>query len=299
MSTTSEQRQEIQPVTLEPGIYSGISNSQYHADKESYSSSIIKLMGVPAEAKYAMDNPNEFKEAYRIGSAIHKFILEPDDFAAEFLTGIDCARRSKADKQAWADWYSEHGADGDNVVDRPAAEWNGMFVAQTSKHMVTPEEIQNIGLMAESVKSNPNAVQLLEDGLSEQSIYWVDKETGLRLRVRPDYLNDDFTSDLKSIDSLHDYAIDRAIANLSYDIQEQMYSDGVMNVTGEYRPFLFIFIQKKPPFMVRVIGLSEACKTRGWEKYRANVNTLSKCLESNEWYGLPDDLNHQLFQKTW
>jgi len=274
---------------MKPGIYDGISNTDYHADKDSYSSSIIKLMDVPSVAKYNIDNPGEYKDCFRIGGAIHKHVLEPADFAKEFLTGIDTPRRSAADRSDWAKWFYANGGDGDHITAHKATEWNGMFEASTGKHMVTPAEIEEIKLMGESVFSNSNAKQLLEGGKAEQSIYWQDKETGLNLRCRPDFLSS-FCSDLKSCQSAKPGAVSREIVNRGYHISAAMYQEGVSAATGACTPFTFIFIEKTPPYLCAVYCLDDDSQRLGYETFRKYLNKLAKCLESDEWPGLEDNL---------
>lgn len=289
---------------LEPqarhGIISGLSNAEYHADKTSYSSSLIKLLDCPAKAKHYMDNGSEYKDAYRLGTAIHTLVLEPEKFDSEFLTGIDCARRSKDDKAEWAAFYKEHGFCGayDWVINNPASTWNGQFSKETGKHIVSNDEISDLHEIRDAVYANPDALELLEKGAAEQSIYAQDPETGLRLRVRPDFLSEaGFISDLKSIPDVDDWSIDKAIANYGYDLSQAMYQHVTQLATGEWLPYCFIFVSKSKPAMCRVIALSEESAQKGWEKYQANKAKLAECLSTGEWSGWPNDLNRTLFQR--
>lgn len=280
------------------GIFDNISNAEYHAppkpdEDPSYSSSIVKMMEIPALARYEMDAPQEYKECYRMGSAIHKFVLERADFESEFLTGIDCARRSKADKEEWAAWFYEHGADGDHITSHKAAEWNGLFEQLSGKSMVTPEEITKISMMAESVMRNPMAAKLLTGGKAEQSIYWQDEETGLYLRCRPDYLGR-FCSDLKSTQDAREAEFLRSAYRMGYHVSAAMYTDGIQQVTGEHHPFLFIAIEKTPPFLCAVYGLDDYSAERGWSIYQEFKLRLAECLVTGKWEGLPNNLRATL-----
>lgn len=281
-----------QPVTGR--IIRNLSNGDYHGDKNTYSSSLIKKMDVPARAKAYMDNPPEYKETLNIGSAIHKWILERDQFREDFLIGINAARRSKDDKQLWADWYTSKGADGEKVIDRPAADWNTEFERQTGKHMVTPDTLREITAMAESVASNETAVELLTGGESEISMYWRNEATGLDLRIRPDYLSQSFISDLKSAADVSDYMITRAIKNFGYHLSQAMYQDGVKQVTGEWLPFLFIFVEKEAPYICRVIALDDTAASAGWDLYQQNMLKLKQCLDTGIWESLPNNLEFSL-----
>lgn len=279
------------------GIVSDLSNADYHADKTSYSSSLIKLMSCPAKAKHYMDNGSEYKDVFRLGTAIHTLVLEPEKFDSEFLIGIDCARRSKDDKTQWAAWYREHGWTGayDFVMNNPAASWNPAFIEATGKNLVTPAEIDELKAMAESVLVNANARELLEKGEAEQSVYWQDEETGLNLRCRPDFLNTaGFISDLKSCDSASRPAVMSKIYNLGYHISDALYRDGVYHATGEWMPFLYIFIEKQAPYQCVVYSLDDASMELAHNQYRENLRTLARCLERDEWPGYDDKLDLRL-----
>ena len=252
-------------------------------------------MAVPAEARYYMTTPHEPKDTYRIGGAAHKYVLERDDFEAEFLTGISCDRRSKADKMAWGDWFSAHGADGDDITQgNPAAQWNGLFEQQTGMCMVKPEEIETIKLMSESIMRNDNAAELLSQGEAESSIFWTDEATGLPLKVRPDYLSNAFISDLKTCDSVHDHNITRAITNYGYAISAEMYKEGCYELMGKWMNFLYIFIEKSEPYACRVIALDDEAQDAAFKQYEILKLRLAECLATDTWPGLDDNLQFSL-----
>lgn len=279
---------------MKTGIYDNIKNDDYHSNDGHYSSTLIKKMEIPALAKHHMEAPQEHKECYRIGSAIHSYVLEPSVFQREFLIGLDIGRKSKADRMQWAQWFSDNGADGYYINDLPAAEWNGEFSRQTGKHIITPDEINKISAMAKSVFANKNAAILLEGGDSEQSVYWEDDDTGLGLKVRPDYINERFITDLKSCLSIKDEAINRAFATLDYGVSQSMYQDGVNKVTGKWKPFVFLFIDKNPPYLCRVIALDDFSQEHSWEKYQKLKSSLADCIKNNKWPTLEDNMKYAL-----
>lgn len=272
---------------MKSGIYPGISNKYYHAS-EGFSSTLIKKMSVPAIAKHHMDNPPEFKDCFRIGTAIHTYILEPSTFYDEFLTGISVGRRGKADREEWSQWFFEHGADGDHIVSHKASEWNGMFEAETGKRMVTPDEIDAIKMMAASVQANPDAMKLLDGGIAEASCYWQDEETGLHLKCRPDYLSG-FVSDLKSCASALPHMVSRTMHQHGYHISQAVYLDGIMHATGQYREFVFIFIEKTAPYLCACYRLDDESAELGYRQYRANLLRLAECLNTDKWPGLENN----------
>ncbi len=267
------------------GIFPDISNTDYHADKESYSSSLIKKMDIPAMAKHTMNNPSEYKDCYRIGTAIHTFLLEPHLFEKEFFTGISCAKRSKDNRNEWASFFIDKGADGYGITALPAAEWYAEFQKQTGRSILSPDEIQSIKGMAESVGKNPRAMELLTNGEAEQSIYWTDKETGLNLRVRPDFLNH-CCSDLKSVQSAKPQFFAKKAFDLGYHISQAMYQDGILQVTGEFKEFKFICVEKTGPYLNAVHAFNEESAEEGYKQYRSYLNKLAECLNSGKWPGV-------------
>ncbi len=271
------------------GICSDIPNKIYHANDGRYSSTLIKKMAVPAEAKYMMDNGGEYKDCFRFGSAVHKYILEQDSFSQEFLVGINVRRAGKDNKAVWSDWFSANGAEGDSIIDLPADQWNKTFEKATGKNIVLASELDQIKEMAKTVMQNSTAMDLLTGGEAEQSVYWTDKETGLKLKCRPDYLSGSI-SDLKSIALIDDRTIRNQSIRFGYHISAEMYREGVFHVTGEYKRFIFIFINTKPPYFCRTFELSEALAEEGHERYRAGVMKLAECLDSDIWPGYPDKI---------
>lgn len=277
---------------MKEGIFDGISNADYHADKETYSSSLIKLMHTPALAKHAMNEPHEQKEVYRIGTAIHIKVLEPELFTKQFFTGINVPRRGKDNLTEWADFFAIRG--GYNIVDNfTAAEWYGEFEKQTGMSILTPDEIEFINLMAESVSNNKIAFNLLKDGKSEQSIYWTDEETGLNLRVRPDYLGASI-SDLKSTKSAYAPFFAKSAYDLGYHISQAMYQDGIEKVTGEYKDFKFICVEKKEPYLCAVHSFNNESIAFAEKKYREYLRKLASCIDLDYWQGYENKNNLSL-----
>jgi hypothetical protein len=66
---------------LSDGIYTDVSNEQYHSDPNTLSSSGAKLLlppSAPAKFKYLRDHPRQDTDAFRFGRIVHTVILEPD-----------------------------------------------------------------------------------------------------------------------------------------------------------------------------------------------------------------------------
>ncbi|MCU7836133.1 MAG: PD-(D/E)XK nuclease-like domain-containing protein [gamma proteobacterium symbiont of Taylorina sp.] len=271
-----------------------LSNADYHAES-AYGSTSVKQAEVPAVLQYHQNNPQEYKDCFRIGSLIHTCILEPEKLNEEYLTAPNIGKRSKADRESWADWFLEHGAnDVPEIITKPAANWYGEFQKQTGISIVTPDELSKFMQMLHSVQSNSEAVSLLSGGRAEQSLFFTDDETGVNLKVRPDQLNDQFCTDIKSTRNAKPHAFARSIMDFGYHISQAMYLDGIKQVTGRDVQYRYIVIQKDAPYLCVVYQLSDESAEIGRVKYRELLRKLAECLESDQWPGLENNFDLSL-----
>ena len=65
------------------------------------SSDLKKMAKSPAHFRYWKDNPKEDTPSLLFGRAVHKYILEKDDFYKEFAVAPDINRRTKDGKAQW------------------------------------------------------------------------------------------------------------------------------------------------------------------------------------------------------
>ena len=130
--------------------------------------------------------------------------------------------------------------------------------------------------------------------------------------------------DLKTTDDASLEGFSKSIANWRYDVQAPFYLDGLRECLrqsgdkppaegaaelsaywideltgivcrcrpdfwrGEPKNFVFIAVEKKPPYAVAVYVLDEDSMVSGRAQYRANLNTLEQCLIADEWPGYGD-----------
>ena len=89
---------------MEPRVYGGIGNEEYHKGPGLSSSDLKLLARSPLHYKTAKAFHPEETNAMRLGTAVHCAILEPDRIDVEYVLapeGID--RRTKAGKAQWAE----------------------------------------------------------------------------------------------------------------------------------------------------------------------------------------------------
>jgi hypothetical protein len=268
-----------------PKVVDGLSAEAYHADKTSISSSGLRALlnpGCPAQFKYDRDHPQAPKREFDLGNAVHTAVLgEGHDIVI-----VDYPDYKKADARA----------------ERDAAYAAG-------KVPLLPKEKVQVDEMAAAIRRHKDAGPLFAPGMGipERSIYWTDPVTGVRCRVRPDWLivRPEITVivDLKTTTDANPEACSKAIESYSYHQQGALYIDGVQaaGLAPEGARFFFTFVSKKPPYLITVRELSDQDQDIGRGRNEAALRIYRDCIANDEWpdWTGPVDTIPQIGMPTW
>jgi len=271
---------------MKPGIYQGISNADYHGGKGVSKSELDIIDRSPAHYSHSLTAEREQKACFSIGDEAHRMTLEPDE-AHSYILAPTRARRSNADREAWAEWFTANGAAID--TSQAASTWDDAYYKATGRYLLNSEQVAEIENMRDSVMSHPAASELLTGGVAEQSAYWIDEETGLLCRCRPDYHRGPFLVDLKTADDASPRAFARSVAKFRYHVQAAYYADGFNAAGGAVDEFVFVAVEKSPPYAVAVYYLDDDGVQRGRDAYRENLATMKACMESEKWQAFSDE----------
>lgn len=171
--------------------------------------------------------PSETSDALEFGSAFHCAVLEPQRFAAEYVTAPKFDRRTKAGKEGYAAWEAEHA--GKKPLDKADADL--------------------ICRMAEKVDDNPWARDLVGEALHvERGIKWECSETGLPLRARPDAIGSKWVVNLKTAQSADPQEFTRAIARHKYHAQAAMDLEAAAPWMAMDAQHYLLVVEKQPPW---------------------------------------------------
>lgn len=267
-----------------PGCYDGIPSDDYHGreicDGPSISSSGLRMM-LKAPRKYWHDspmNPNRTSKpscsAFEIGHAAHDLVLMGSTgWADRYHRLPEGFSRSATVKQAAA------------IAEANAAEARGLRLL---KH----EDYETVLGMAKAI-SEHSISRALTAGKPEQTLCWKDKETGVWLRCRPDWLPDarKYIPDYKTALSANPEDFARDVANYGYYQQAALYLEGIEAVFGD-RPLDFYFIvqEKASPYLIQPMNLDREALDFGDRLNRDAIRLFAKCLEKNEWPGYAEDI---------
>lgn len=222
----------------------------------------------PAYFKWCEDNPQEPSEDMVLGSAFHKIVLEPETFYDEFAIMPNVDRRTTQGKMKYAEFIIE--ADGKTVI--------------------TQEQYETICGMRDSIMSNPYARKLI-NGNIEQSMYFTDDLTKVECKCRPDVwrkvADRVVITDLKSAKSVMPNDFMRDCVKYHYDLQTAMYREGASKVLGVPKDnidFVFIAVEKKPPYLLNIMQADTYVIQKGEADFREYIGTYKECLETSNWY---------------
>lgn len=145
---------------------------------------------------------------------------------------------------------------------------------------------QKVEDMAEALQRHPVARDLLQGGKPEQSLFWEDEGTGARLRCRPDYAWDDWSTlvDYKTSTTAQPAAFEKAVLNYRYHMQDDFYSQGVISLELHPNPdFVFIVQSKEPPYAVSCIRIDGNTRTLGYHLNRQAIEMFASCQRTGQW----------------
>ncbi len=257
---------------IAPVVIDGLPNEQYQ-DHPALSCSGAKLLlppSCPAKFRWQQDNPPEPREVFDIGTAAHTLVL-------------GC---------------------GDPLWPVYADDWRGKAARdardQARAEGLTPllrKDYDRVHAMASALVCHPLATALLSNGKPEQSIFWMDEQTGVDLRARLDWLPDAcegkrmIAADYKTAESANPDDFSRSAARFGYDLQSSWYRAAV-RATGldEDPAFVFIVQEKEPPYLVSVVELDATADRIGDQQMRRAIDTYHDCTTKDFWSGYADDL---------
>lgn len=215
-----------------------------------------------------------------------------EQFEAEH--GTTYTLGTSVSRQDMATWLNANGVKvtlWSDVVDEWAAN-NG------HRTILSDAEYTLVIAMRDAVMAHPAAARIMRmKGKAEQSIYWRDPITGELCRVRPDWWvpTSSLMADLKTTDDASKEGFARSISKWRYHVQHPFYLDGAnaaIQQAGltlpEQRFFVFIAVEKKPPYNVGVYTLTDESIEVGRTEYLANLSTYSECRASAVWPGYSD-----------
>lgn len=278
-----------------PGIYPNVPNDDYHKSPGISSSGISLILDCPkkywwryvsgkAEKK---DTPN-----MKLGRLVHTLVLEPHTFSDLYFH--DRPDKLKREIEAENPNVSKKEIDRLWAMEKYERE---LFIANNSdKELIADDLLEQATGMADSIKSQPLFQKMMEKGDHhiEDSIMWVDEETGATFRSRPDYYNAFCIIDIKTTKDASPEAFSRSVYQYGYHRQGAMAIDGLNATAGggfnNWDSVVIFVVESEEPYLSAVYLLCDQAIELGRQQYKKGGLIYKDSLENDTWKGYSEQI---------
>ena len=259
---------------MNPGIYSDISDEAYHGGPGISKSGLWTIYTKsPAHYKFA---PHKETNVFSIGKAAHIAILEPETFEARVMKGPEDRRGNK-----WTDSQAE--------------------ATNSGRLLLTSGDYDAGLLMRDAVHADAriNAIITSSNSQVEHSGVWIDEETGVLCKCRPDLYRPDLgiMLDLKSTTDAHPDAFARSVISYGYHTQEAWYSSGYRGLGQNVEGFVFLAVEKIDPFVCALYELPPSIVAEGHAIARKAIAKYAECDAADRWPGYSEGITELTFKR--
>lgn len=253
-----------------------MTEKEYRANPAVSRSQLWKISESPEKFKYELDNPPTPTDALILGQAFHKLVLEPETFSEDFAIAPAVDRRTKEGKAAYVEFIEE----------------------SLGKTVITDDMCEKIIAMSNKINSDPYVKKLLS-GEREKSFFWTDDFTGEACKCRVDCISKigdiPLIVDIKTTTNAETDTFMRHAIKYGYHVQAAMYREGVKANIGTECGFVFIAIEKEPPYSVNIMQADKIFISYGYDIFRDLIGVYHDCKVTNNWYGYlgkSNDINY-------
>lgn len=246
-----------------------MTEKEYRSNPAISRSELFRISESPEKFKYYMENPQNPTPALIFGQLFHKMALDPETLFDEFAVIPDVDRRTKEGKEIYNQFLTD--SEGKTVVDSEMFEKARDMCATLNQNWF---------------------VKTLLSGEREKPFFWTDEMTEEPCKCRVDSIlkkgDKIIVSDLKTTDNAETDAFIRSAIKYGYDFQTGMYLEGVrasLGVPLDKLMFVFIVIEKEPPYSINIMSADSILIQRGYDLFREYIGIYHECKQSGNWYG--------------
>lgn len=249
-------------LTNESQRLDNLPDPDYRAFRAVSKSSLDQFAKSPAHYKHVILDGNRptTTSAMFLGSALDTLLLTPDLFSETYAVVPDIRRGTKA--------------------------WDEFVAQNPGKQLIKIDEMDQIHSMVMSLRKHPEAAKLLTDGTPQVSFKWQDRQSGLLCKGRADYVRGNTVIDVKTTQNAGPNEFSKSIASFRYHVQAAYYLEAMAQTGHKVSDeFLFIAVEKEPPYLVAVYKLDHEALSLGMATFAAELCHLANCLKRDEWPG--------------
>ena len=241
---------------MKTGIYD-ITDEEYFAEDGLNNSYLWRLINkTPAHAQVDYEKT----DAMTLGSAVHLAVLQPEVADKGIIQGPK-DRRGKAWKEAVA------AAEKDSAI------------------LLVEKDYHTCMTMRDKVWQNPTLASILGGSgtIYETAAFF--EHRGLKCKLKMDCAKD-ILIDLKTSADASPRGFSQSVATYGYHQQDASYTHGWNAAAGtSIDTFLFLVIEKSPPYAPAIYELDAQSRAEGWASYNAAIDLHLECQEQQHFPG--------------
>lgn len=277
----------------------GISDSDYHSCAGISSSDLKKVINGNIQKWEHSKISKSDTQAMKLGRAVHCYTLEKKEFYRRYycLADIEQApsRRTKAGQDAYNEWAK--GQPAGTKLELSAFEWEQEHFKWKNpdfkKEYISSVELDACRGIRSSIYNHPTIPKILSEE-NEISIFWIDKDTGLLCKARPDVLNKSFpcVADVKTCTSAELADFEHDLTKYDYHLSAYWYLHGCKQVFAmDFEQFIFIACEKQPPYQVALYPIDEGALSLGEALCKAGLAIFKRFFDGKQkWNGISTDI---------
>lgn len=243
-----------------------------------------ELLRCPAHLKAMLDRcgqDDKTNDAFTAGSLLHCMVLEPSEVSSRYRL-----KANRGNTKAGKEEAEKAARDGVQLVSQDMWETCSAMAAAALRHPVM------------------RSAHAAGDLRTEQSVYWTERGGTVPCKARVDALvtlpNYGLCAiDLKTTRDASLAAIEKSLYTYGYHRQAAWYLRGLRSAGMEVRAFLFLFVEKEPPYLTVATNISEGAQELALDEIRNCVDTFADCMASGIWPGYTESPVIELDLPAW
>ncbi len=244
-----------------------ISIEEYHSLPGLSSSSMKMLLECPYKYwYYYIEKKKNFStKSMEFGSLVHKYLTEKENFYSKYFVAPTIDKRKK--------------------------EYKDVLKENEGKQVIFENDIKCLQLIEAQIKKEKYSSIILGKGEKEKSIFWEDSETGVLLKSRPDFFNDEFVIDIKTSACASSKYFLNSIYKYKYNMQAALQLEAFSEISGYYHTkYIYIVIESVEPYVVSTFVLDDAIIKKGINDYRLAIDKYIECQIKDSWHSYVDGI---------
>lgn len=222
------------------------------------------ILDTPARYRWIKDHPRPYKPAFEFGHVVHELVLGVG-------AGIDIIDA--------ADWRTK------------AAQTAQAESIAAGRAPILRDDYAEAQACADAVYRHTLAARLLKHlDHAEQAGIWTDGD--IERKAKLDGVCGRFGIDLKTTVDASTDNFGRTAGKYAYFSQDAWYRDALRACFDIDDPkFLFVAVEKHPPYLVNVIELDPYDVELGARRNRRAIDLYRQCRDTDTWPGYGDGIN--------